>query len=85
MAYSYATMKEKTLTDEGVNALFAIRDRAHKLIDFAGACRYEVMLKGIHISDNWLALACVDRLVEMGEIKEVVIPGVPTQWRIFVK
>jgi hypothetical protein len=35
--------------------------------------------------DSWTMLACMDRLVELGEIREVPQSGVAGQDRIFVK
>lgn len=35
-------------------------------------------------SDDWLRLACMDRLVEMREIREVTEGDVPGQHRVFV-
>jgi hypothetical protein len=35
--------------------------------------------------DSWTMLACVDRLVELGEIREIVQADVPGQYRVFVE
>jgi hypothetical protein len=34
---------------------------------------------------TWFMMACVDRLVELGEIKEVLRDNIAGQYRIFVK
>lgn len=35
--------------------------------------------------DGWFMMACVDRLVELGEIREVSKPNCLGQCRIFIK
>jgi hypothetical protein len=34
--------------------------------------------------DSWSMMACVDRLVELGELREVTAPPCPWQHRVFV-
>lgn len=62
-----------------------IRDKTHELLELAGAARLEEMISG-NTGESWLMLACVDRLVELGEIREVTEKGsCAGQHRIFVK
>ena len=60
-----------------------IRDRAQFLLDTAGAFRMGVVLNAAS-GDTWRMMACVDRMVELGEIREIPLPDVAGQNRIFV-
>ena len=81
--YVYATERPKLFTDEGQRTFLQIRDRAKYLLKEAGAFRMdEVISKST--GDSWLMLACVDRMVELGEITECVHKNHPCgQNRIF--
>lgn len=37
------------------------------------------------LGHDWEALACMDRLVELGELREITGPNVMGQHRVFVK
>jgi hypothetical protein len=63
--YIYEAERSKLFTEEGQVMFLKVRDRVKALLDTAGAFRLT------HISiagDSWLFLACIDRLVELGEI-----------------
>ena len=83
MSYSYATEREKVFTEDGQVMFLKIRDKARSLIEQAGAVTAgNLMVTG----DGWTALACMDRLVELGELVEV--PNPVSKWgqhRIFVR
>ena len=68
--YQYTKELERLFTDEGQRTFLLIRDRVQRLLQQAGAC---TMGKAIYGStgDTWLMMACVERLVELGEIEEV--------------
>jgi hypothetical protein len=70
MGYSYESKRAELFTDEGQRLFLRVRDRAHRLIEKAGAFRMEEVLRGLG-GDTWLCMACVDRLVELGEIVEL--------------
>lgn len=82
MSYDYATEKPKLLTDEGQRNFLKVRDHVHKLLRDAGAFRMDHAMPAIS-GDTWHALACVDRLVELGEIQEITNGEVAGQHRIF--
>lgn len=84
MSYSYAQEKQAIFTDEGQRTFLKIRDRVAFLINEAGACTMLAAVKGVSGS-NWFHMACVDRLVELGEICELTELGVAGQHRVFVK
>jgi len=82
--YHYEDLKPKLFTDEGQRLLIRVRDQVHSLLKQAGAVRMQEATKGFS-GMSWEIMACVDRLVELGELREI-IPGneVPGQYRIFV-
>ena len=84
--YRYDEMKPSLLTDNGQRMLFNVRDFVHQTLKTAGAVRMqEAMDAACDGWGEWERLAAVDRLVELGEIREIPQEGVPGQHRIFVK
>lgn len=82
MPYRYEKEKSKIFTEEGQECFLKIRDRAKRLLEKAGAFE---MSKMFMVGDSWASLACVDRLVELGEIIEINKgPNVRGQDRVFV-
>ena len=82
--YRYVDYKPQILTDEGQRVFLAIRDRVHVLIAAdTGAFTMEKATEAGSSSDPWLKLACVDRLVELGEIRELTSGDTPGQHRVF--
>ena len=84
MAYDYNTEKPKILTDEGQRTFIKVRDEAMRLLREAGAFEMFKPLKGV-TGDNWTAMAYIDRMVEIGDIREVPQSGIAAQDRVFVK
>jgi hypothetical protein len=81
--YNYATERPWTFTDSGVLALFKAYKTAVRLIDVAGVAN------GMKITeecacDTYKMLALLDRLVELGQLREVTGPTIRGQDRIFV-
>lgn len=70
MSYSYATQRSRVFTEDGVTMLLKIRDTTKELIKKAGVARCDKMMAGC-TGDSWDMLACIDRLVEMGDIHEI--------------
>lgn len=81
--YNYYDEKPKIFTEEGQKNFLKARDKAHELLEEAGAFMMFSALKGIS-GDSWLQMAYIDRLVELGEIREVTPPNVAGQHRVFV-
>lgn len=82
--YNYAKTKSEIFTEEGLAMFTKIRDRAKHLLKEGGAFTMEAVIKGT-CGDSWVMLACVDHMVEKGEIREVTAPGkVAGQHRVFV-
>lgn len=83
--YNYKEQKKKLFTDEGQRTFLKIRDRVLSLLEESGA----VTLGGATAKasgNNWLHIACIDRMVELRELREIKQAGEAMgQDRIFVK
>lgn len=82
--YNYETQKASLFTDEGQRMFLKIRDKVNKLLDAAGAFTQETAMRGI-TGDAWDMTACIDRLEELVEIREVGRSGPFLQHRVFVR
>jgi len=81
MSYSYEKEKKWLFTDQGQRKFLKIRDKVSALLKASGA----FMMSNVLIGGDWECLACVDRLVELGEIREILqSDGVAGQHRVFV-
>ena len=81
--YSYEEEKPKIFTEDGQRDFLKVRDKANKLLKEAGAFMLFSACRGI-TGDTWFVMACVDRLVELNEIKEITSSNVCGQHRVFV-
>lgn len=82
--YEYRDLRSKLFTEEGSVMFMAIRDHVKKLIREAGACTMGAAMRGT-CGDSWTMMACIDRLVELGELREVNANAyVAGQDRVFV-
>lgn len=83
--YDYQTERPALFTDEGQRAFLAIRDKTHQLLELAGACRVQEIMPAGSSSSFRTFLACIDRMVELGEIREITSPKIVWgQYRVFV-
>ena len=81
--YEYLKERDKIFTESGQRMFLSIRDNAYKLCRLAGCATMEKLTSG-QTGDSWQMLACVDRLVELGELYEVKQTShVPGQYRVF--
>lgn len=84
MSYNYAEQKSKIFTEQGQVVFLSIRDNVQKLLKTSGAIRMDEAVACIS-GDSWAKMACVDRLVELKEIREVTNSNnVAGQHRVFV-
>lgn len=84
MPYRYDAERPALFTEDGQLLFLAIRDKTQVLLKEAGACRAQEMMAG-NSGSSWTMMACVDRLLELGEIREVTDPmKVWGQHRVFV-
>lgn len=81
--YSYAIEKPKLFTDENQRMLLKVRDHVLKCLKTSGAVRMQEAMEPAS-GDSWTMLALVDRLVELGDIREIPQGQVSGQYRIFV-
>jgi len=81
--YNYQTERAKIFTEEGQETFLKIRDKVKLLLKQSGAVMLQNAISGV-TGDSWMHLACVDRLVELGEIREITKDNVAGQHRVFV-
>ena len=81
--YDYTTERSFVFTEPGVEMLFKARDKANKLLAEAGAFREQEVLSCLS-GDSWHQLACVDYLVERGEIRRVYDRGA-RQYNVYIR
>lgn len=81
--YNYQTEKPKIFTEDGQERFLKIRDNVQRLLKQSGAVMMEKAISAV-TGDSWLPMACVDRLVELKEIREITKEGVAGQHRVFV-
>jgi len=82
--YTYAKYKKWAVSEDGQRQFLSIRDRVNLAIKDNGCITMDHAIKG-ESGLNFEMLACVDRLVELGEILEVKNPySEYSQHRIFV-
>ena len=82
--YNYGLQRANLFTDEGQRLFLLIRDKVHTLIAQSGAVRMQEIISSVS-GDTWDMMACVDRLVELGEIREVTQPNsCPAQHCVYV-
>lgn len=84
MSYSYEAEKPSLFTDEGQRDFLLVRDWVQRRLNEAGAFRMQEAMAVSHCGTNWGQLARVDRLVELGEIREITSTSVAGQHRVFV-
>ena len=84
MMYVYEDLRGDLFSDQGQIQFLTVRDNIQRLLKEAGAVRMSEAIRPLS-GDSWLMLACVDRLVELGEIREVTEDNVAGQDRVFVR
>ena len=80
--YDYQDFKPELFKEENQEAFLKIRDGIKATITIAGCISMDKAIEFAQ-GDNWLRMAMVERLVEIGEIEEVKTEY-PT-FRIFTK
>ena len=80
MTYDYEKQKEDIFKEENQATFLKVRDKVKQLLETAGPFRMDKVMPG---GDSWTSMAYIDRLVELGEIREVAQEKVWGQNRIF--
>lgn len=70
MSYNYLEQRRNIFTEDGQNTFIKIRDNAQRLLKEAGAFRATEVMSQV-CGDSWVMMACLDRMIELGEIVEV--------------
>jgi len=81
--YNYQDQRAFVFTEEGQVMFLSIRDKTAKLLKSSGACRLQEMISK-QSGSTWDMIACVDRLVELNEIKEISQANSCGQHRVFI-
>ena len=85
LVYKYSNFKREIFTEAGQVSFLSIRDNVNSLLGQSGAVRMKEGI-GHEAGLAYLQMACVDRMVELGELREVAIPAGTSQYnRVFVK
>lgn len=82
--YNYADQRDRLFTESGQVVLLRVRGRVDELLSVAGAFKLGKVLVDSS-GDTFLMIACVDRLVEIDEIRELTPPDTHGQDRVFVR
>ena len=87
VSYEYAHERPRLFNDEGQRAFLAWRDRANELLDLAGAFMLikHHTIPGEGCCDTFFVHACADRMIELGELRELTGESVIGQHRVFVR
>ena len=83
--YQYEDHKSYIFSDNGQRDFLKVRDCANDLLDKAGAFMLTCAWAYLNGGDSWEHMACVDRMVELGEIVEITKSGVAGQHRVFIR
>lgn len=81
--YDYKTQRPFVFTDEGQRMLLRVRDGVADTLKKSGVITLGKAMDFAGSGDSWDQIACVDRLVELGELVEVKHDAPATQFRIF--
>lgn len=82
-AYDYRLVRESLFTDEGQRLFLKVRDRLRDAVTRSGALRMREAISGFR-GERWQVMACVDRMVELGELVELEHGAFDALARVFV-
>ena len=82
MSYNYQTERKEIFTEEGQVLFLKIRDKARECLRIAGAVMMEKLIYN-NVGSSWTMMACVDRLVELKELREITPSNCIGQYRVF--
>lgn len=87
MAYNYQQRRQDLFTEDGLTLFVAFRDQVQAALAATGAFRMGSlgMPPGIGACDGQDLHACVDMMIERGELHEVTKSDVMGQNRVFRK
>jgi len=82
--YDYNKQKSEIFKPENQTTFLKVRDYVGELLNNSGAFKMSSTFKN-QTGDVWTMIAYIDRLVEIGEIREIPQNNVAGQDRIFVR
>lgn len=82
--YNYHNERDWLFTEKGSRCVAKAQEHAGELLKKSGAFMAFSALRDVPYDDTWKALAILDRLVELGFIKEVTPRDCRGQDRVFV-
>jgi hypothetical protein len=82
--YDYKEQKRSLFTESGTKMLLAVRDSVDQKLKLSGAVRSGEAISNV-TGNSWTMLACLDYLVETGEIREITGSNAAGQDRVFVR
>lgn len=71
MSYDYAIQRQNIFTEDGQRLFLQVRDSVKEHIEISGAVRFDKIKVKSGGYNSFDLIACVDRLVELGEIVEL--------------
>lgn len=69
MSYKYYEERAKLFTEEGQRSFLKVRDKAFELLKVSGAFEAGKVIG--EAGDWWVGLACLDRMVEIGDLRKL--------------
>ena len=84
MEYDYEKEKSKIFLEENQEMFLKIRDNISSLIASSGACKLGNAISGC-TGDTFTMIACVDRILEIDNYREIDYGKCSGQDRIFVE
>ena len=81
--YDYQVERPKLFTEEGQVWLLAVRDEVAQLLAKTGALRGDKLQ--LRRGDSWATLACLDRLVELGELERLRPENFRAQYQVYTR
>lgn len=83
--YSYQEVRPRLFEEKNSTEFIKFRDNAMRLLNEAGAVCGFNCFKNVYVGDTDIMLAMCDRLVELGDVKEVTGDNICGQNRVYVK
>lgn len=84
--YNYKDGKSQLFTEDGQVVFLQVRDTVQRLLKESGAIRMLEVMRCVSGAGDWMKMCCVDRLVEIKELRELSYgkQEVADQHRVFV-
>ncbi len=84
MSYSYEVERERLFTEEGQRVFLKIRDQVNYHLRESGAIRADKAFQGL-AGDSSQFHACLDRMIELGELQLLSPDNVWSQYKVYTK